>query len=145
MVENIKGIEVDYDLIDDQHQSSYWYGGDCAKFTYKGCTIDICANGDVIASLIDKDGEEIGYCKDKGNNGSFYWEMSHCIKNDEELYQAIRDGNLIIEDNNWWEVFVTKNNVWYDLCFVLDSEYLMEAIEEAIDSAEEIVNYIENK
>jgi hypothetical protein len=143
MVENIKGIEVDYDLIDDQHQSSYWYGGDCAEFTYKGCTIDICANGDVIASLIDKDGEEVAYCKDKGNNGSFYWEMSPYIKNDEELYQAIKDGNLIIEDNNWWEVFVTKNNNCYvDLCLLLDSEYLMEAIEEAV---EEIINYVGNK
>lgn len=146
MVKEIKGIKVDYNLIDNQHQDSFWYGGCCAEFNYEGYTILIEANGDMIATLFDEKENELAYCKDKNNGGTFYWEMGQYIKNDKELTKAISGGRLIIDYNNWWEVFVIdKDGKWYDLMWDLDNGYLMDAIEETIDNVDKIIGCVKGE
>lgn len=138
-------IEI-YNLIDSQHQLHYWYGGDCASIKHKGYEFILSANGDVNTTLLDKKNNEIAYVKDKNNAGSFYWEMREHIKNDKELIKYIRDGSLVLDNNNWWEVFVYDNSGnFHDIMCCLDSDYLLDAITEICDSVDEIIKYIETE
>ncbi len=131
------------DLIDDQHKSHYWYGGQCAKIEYKGYIFSIEAIGDVYWYYVE-DGEESDYYKDKNNSGRFYGEMRSLIKNDDELYEAIDKGELVFDYNNWWECFVIgPDGKFHDLMWALDASYIDEAIEEVKEQLDEMIKYIE--
>lgn len=133
------------DLIDDDHQSHYWYGGKCAEIKYKGYTFSIEATGDVYWDYT-KDGDTSETFKDKSNSGRFYGEMGYYFKNDNELYKAIEDGELIFDYNNWWECFVyDKQGNFHDLMWDLDAWSLKEAIDEVKDRLDEMIGYIEEE
>ena len=131
------------DLIDEEHKSHYWYGGQCAKIEYKGYTFSIEAIGDVYCDYY-VEGILTEYIKDKNNAGIFYNEMCHHLKNDNELYDSIDKDELIFDYHNWWECFVidTKGN-FHDLMWDLDADYLDEAIEEVKEQLDEMIKYIE--
>ena len=131
------------DLIDDQHKSHYWYGGQCAKIEYKGYTFSIEAVGDVYW-YCNKDGDISDCYKDKNNSGRFYGEMSYYYKNDDELYEAIDKGELVFDYNNWWECFVyDKNGEFHDLMWDLDASNLDEAIEEVKENIKGVIQNLE--
>ena len=130
-------------LIDQDHRSHYWYGGECAKIEYNGYTATIEAIGDVYAEYAPN-GEYKYRVKDKNNAGWFYNEMCNDIKSDKELYEAIEIGDLVFDYNNWWECFIyDKDGNFHDLMWVLDADYLDEAIEEAKAGLDEMIKYIE--
>lgn len=133
------------DFIDNDHCSHYWYGGECARIDYKGYTALIAAIGDVYAEYAPN-GDYKTHIKDKNNAGVFYHEMSQYIKDDSELYAAIESEDLIIDNNNWWECsIIDPQGNWHDLMWCLDADYLDEAIEEAKDGLDRMIQYIEER
>lgn len=134
------------DFIDIDHQDSLWYGGSVAEIKYKGYTFDISATGDVYATLLNSDGEEIAYVKDKNNSAAFYGEMQSYIKNDKQLYKAQNSGRLILDHSNWWECFLTlPNGTFVDMMLSLDASTISEAIEEVAATMDEIISWQEDK
>lgn len=141
MKNDIKVTITDY--IDDEHKSHYWYGGQCAKIEYKDYIFSIEAIGDVYCDYV-KDGRVLEYIKDKNNAGIFYNEMCGYLKNDQELYDAIDNDELIFDNNNWWECFVIDpQGNFHDLMWDLDASYLDEAIQEIKEQLDEMIKYIE--
>lgn len=133
------------DFIDENHRSHYWYGGECARVMYKGYTAEIHATGDVYAEYI-VDGETKAYVKDKNNAGFFYVEMKQYLKDDTALYEAINEGSLLIDYNNWWEAFIIDpEGKFHDLMWDLDSSFIDEAVEEVKTSFDEMIKYIEDE
>lgn len=131
------------DLIDDDHLSHYWYGGQCAKIKHKGYTASIEAIGDVYAEYAPN-GKYRHHVKDKSNSGVFYHEMSDYLRNDKALYAAIKNGDLLIDNNNWWECYIVdKDGNEYDLMWCLDADYLTDAIEEVKEQLDDMIKYIE--
>lgn len=131
------------DFIDNDHRSHYWYGGECARVEHKGYIATIKAAGDVYAEYAP--GGEYRFCvKDKNNAGYFYNEMRDVLRSDEALYKAIENGDLIIDNNNWWECFIIdpKGN-FHDWMWALDADYLDDAIQEVKESFDEMIAYIE--
>lgn len=133
------------DFIDNDHQSHYWYGGECARIEHNGYTAIIEANGDLYAEYAPN-GEYVTHVKDKSNSGYFYNEMNYYLKNDKYLYKAIENGDLIIDDNNWWECFIVdRQGNFHDLMWVLDADTITEAIEEVKVGLDEMIKYIEEE
>lgn len=131
------------DLIDNDHRSHYWYGGQCAKIEHNGYIASIEAIGDVYVEYYEN-GEYETRVKDKSNGGWFWHEISCYIKNDEELYKAIQNEDLIFDYNNWWECFIIDpQGNFYDLMWALDSDYLDDAIKEVEENLEDIIKQIE--
>lgn len=131
------------DLIDDKHQAHYWYGGLCAEIKYKGYTFSIHAIGDVYAEYYTEDGDCIVDIRDKNNAGVFYEELSEYLTTDADLYNAIDNGRLIFDANNWWECFVTdQDGNDHDLMWCLDAVRLDDAIAEVITSMDDIIEQI---
>lgn len=133
------------DVIDNEHQSHYWYGGECVRIKYKGYIALIEAIGDVNAVHAPNNETEV-YVKDKNNAGVFYSEMRGYLKNDAELYKAVENEELIFENNNWWEAFIIDpKGIHHDLMWALDASYLNEVVEEVKEGFEEMIKYIEEK
>lgn len=86
--------------VNNERLDSVWYGGDIVTIIVNDrYYLTITAAGDIRATI---KGER--YC-DKNNGGCFreYLEENG-INNDTELKQAIKDGIVIFEDNNWFEL-----------------------------------------
>ena len=133
------------DFIDNDHQSHYWYGGEGARIEHNGYTAIIEANGDIYAEYAPN-GEYVTRVKDKSNSGSFYNEMNYYLKNDKDLYEAIENGDLIIDNNNWWECFIVdRQGNFHDLMWALDADTITEAIEEVKAGFDEMIKYIEEE
>ena len=133
------------DFIDNDHRSHYWYGGQCATIEHKGYIASVEAIGDIYAEYAPN-GEYKYHIKDKNNAGWFYNEMHNDIKSDKELYEAINNGDLLIDNNNWWECFIIDpQGNWHDLMWALDSGYLDDAIEEVKENLEDMIKYIEKE
>lgn len=133
------------DVIDNDHQSHYWYGGECVRIKYKGYIALIEAIGDVYAEYVLNNETEV-YVKDKNNAGVFYSEMRGYLKNDTELYKSVENEELIFENNNWLEAFIIDpKGIHHDLMWALDASYLNEVVEEVKEGFEEMIKYIEEK
>lgn len=134
-------MEIKINMIDGCHQHNYWYGGEAAVIKYKGYIFCIDAIGDMRCLLLDKNNDKLIYVKDKCNAGKFYDEMSRYIKNDVELRKLESDGRLVMENNNWWECSVIDpSGVWHDLMWCLDSDHIMKAINEVLDSMDDVIS-----
>lgn len=129
-----------------------WYGGYLAKIKItETLSVELGIHGDVYAELSDKDGQFLTYIKDKGNTGRFNEEMSPYIQNDQELLEALDDGRLKLDNNNWVEydgVYKAKDDttgVFIDLGLVVDNildDDILTAINEALDRINDIVQEI---
>ena len=127
-------------MLSSLKRNSLWYGGDVASFEYKGNTYTLCANGDVVATLIIQNEHESSSIpvQDRSNLDIFGETMSKYIDTDETLHRLIMGFNvngmeLLLQNNNWWEVFVVdkKGNT---NTFCCDSENYDEALSEMIES-----------
>lgn len=122
-----------------------WHGGNIAYIKFSdGLMIDIFANGDVIATLFDKDGEEIAHSKDKSNIGAFEDNMRSYIDTDRQLENAIKSGRLVLSNNNWIEFdgLIEENCVKHiiDLYMYVDNlldDNILTAIEQVLDDLDE--------
>ena len=128
-MKEIKSNDIDVTVtqwIDDKHQDSLWYDGTCAKFSYDNCDVYIVANGYIDATLLDTNdniiSETVGH--------DFYGDMSPYIENDIQLHDFIEDELLVLENNNWWEMFIDIDGDEYT-SDVLGSVLLVDAIDEA--------------
>lgn len=111
-------------------------------------SVELGIHGDVYAELTDKDRQFFTYVKDKGNTGRFNDEMSPYIQNDQELSEALDDGRLKLDYNNWIEYDgVIKGSASDKCCTFIDlgiicdnilDDDIITAIEQALDTIEEI-------
>lgn len=132
-------IEIEQ-YIDEYHITHYWYGGDTAHIKYKGYIFHISAIGDICATLLSENNEELVYVKDKNNGGSFYCEMHNFIENDETIIKKTNNGNLVFENNNWWEISATDpEGVWHDLFWCADGYSLSDAVDECLENMEKYI------
>lgn len=131
-------------FIDNDHKDCLWYGGPVAEVKYKEYLFSLEARGDVNCTLFDKNNNELGYVKDRNNAGSFRYEMAHCLSNDAELSKAKNDGLLVLENNNWFEIFVrTPSMDWQQATWVSESDNLEECVLEMIETMDEMIEEIE--
>lgn len=127
--------------IDDEHQDSLWYGGRVVEILFKGYRFILGAYGDICASLLDENNEEVAYLKDKNNSGAFYTEMSYYIKNDKELFDLENEGRLVLENNNWFEVLVdAPDGERIDTGWVTSDYSYYDGIEETICGMQDFIN-----
>ena len=138
---DISQIELEIiNFIDNEHKDCSWYGGAVAEVKYKDFLFSLEARGDVNCTLFDKNGDELGYVKDRNNAGSFRYEMAHCLENDTELYKAKEDGRLVFENNNWFEIFVrTPAMEWKQVTWLSESEDIEECVFEMIETMDEMI------
>lgn len=132
-------------------QDCLWYGGNILTVMKDGYKYHLHAHGDVCATLYRRpkgshdDGEIVLDVRDKNNEGVFGLELKSFIASDEELYKmtdSTTDGVLSkdgfeyvlqLENNNWWEVFVTSpDGKWHDLQWDLLSEKLEDTLTELL-------------
>lgn len=145
------GVELSFypESFNPDRLNCLWYGGYLADIKVTDTlSVELNIYGDVYAVLSDKDGQVLAYVKDKGNTGRFYDEMSSYISNDTELLEALDDGRLKLDYNNWVEYDgVIKKNAtdergrFIDLGIICDNvldDDILTAIEQALDSIEEI-------
>ncbi len=126
-----------------------WYGGYLADIKVTDTlSVELNIYGDVYPELADKNSEFLAYVKDKGNTGRFNEEMSPYIQNDQELLEALDDGRLKLDYNNWVEYDgIIKGNALDKCCTFIDlgiicdnilDDDIITAIEQALDTIEEI-------
>lgn len=121
--------------VDSKHQDCLWYGGWVATVEYNGWKYYIEAVGDVYCTLYNHRGEELEEVRDKCNSGAFYKEMCPFIRDDTHLSELIKEGRLVFDHNNWFEVFIVApdgKDIDLDLSGLLDSASINEAVEEVI-------------
>ena len=81
-----------------------WYGGNVADIVVsKDLTIELCAYGDVRATLYDENGEELASSRDKSNTGAFTDNMYPYLTTDKQLQESLDKGLLKLDNNNWIE------------------------------------------
>lgn len=129
--------------------SSFWYGGQVAYITYKGYKFYLEAAGDIRVSYIAKEGDSPEWFKDKNNAGQMQEWFKHIFEDDDQLYQAIGNSGtkkypqLQMENNNWWECVVQDpSGEIHDLMWVLETDNYFEAIDEIIESMDDIIKQI---
>ena len=119
-------------------KNSMWYGGTVAMLEVGPYKFELVANGDVEAELWEDDETFLTAVKDTENLGAFYGVMRSHIHSDEAL-QSLQHrmiGGLIVNYNNWWEIFISCNGIQMG-SVACDTEFYDEAIEEMIAFAEE--------
>ncbi len=130
-----------------------WYGGRLATIEVSETfAIELNIYGDVRAELTDDAGNELASVTDKNNGGVFSEYMLPYIKTDKQLEYALESGKLTLGNNNWIEYDgVIKNidtdftGVFVDLGMICDNildDDILSAIEQVLDSIEEIKNEI---
>lgn len=139
------GATLEIDIIDTQHLSSLWYGGDVAEIKYKGYTFMVAALGDIVAELLDGNGDQLAYVKDKYNSGRFYDDMGYYVRNDKML-KRLTENRLYFFDNNWWECYVIlPTGEYVDLMWWLDADAVDDAVREVIESMDDIIDQYLNQ
>lgn len=100
------GVELIFDYKNFSHKklNCIWHGGNIAYIKFPdGLMIDIYANGELTATLFDKNGEEIAQSKDKSSAGAFGKNMYPYITTDRQLKLALQSERLVLSSNNWIE------------------------------------------
>ena len=122
------GVELDYDpdiFFDDDHLDPVWYGGSIASLKYKGYELSIEVHGDV-EIVGDLDGEDFLY-KNRENTGAMNLPAADTLrttfKSDEELNEALVNGDIWYEDNNWIEAAVKDPDGYWHESIVVDEAY----------------------
>lgn len=129
--------------------SHYWHNKDVVHIYYKGYTFYLSAIGDVVVSLCEKGTDnEVVYVKDKTNSGIFREKMEKYIPNDKQLSELLNckhpKYDMYISANNWYELSVVDpNNNWHDLMLVLDSDYIFDAVIEAVAEMDSVITELE--
>ena len=88
-----------------------WYGGEIFQAKKGTMGISVVAVGNIKAKLFDEHGVIIEQFVDENNTGKFYEIFKEHIKDDNELYELIKNGQegnfpcLILDEQNWFEVW----------------------------------------
>ncbi len=102
-------LDIDPEIfIDDDHLDTIWYGGDIGSIRYKGYELTVAVHGDVVLSWQKAGREE--YYSNRSNSGAMSMQASdtlrYAFKSDKELLDAIQNGVVEYDENNWVEIFV---------------------------------------
>lgn len=117
-------------FIDDDHLDCVWYGGYIGGLRYKGYEVSIEVHGDVeITGFMN--GRDFLY-KNKQNTGAMNMAASDALrttfKSDDELVEAVQDGDIAYENNNWIEAFVKKpDGSWSTFSEVAEHDNVLDA------------------
>lgn len=134
-----------------KRQGSLWFGGEVACISYCGWRFQLCAQGDVYADLFDLKADRLlAHIKDKNNAGQLGEVLLPYLKSDKALYAAMKGVHtqyrLCVENNNWWEAFVTDpNGVFHDLMWCLNADNLLDGIVEIVESMDAVIEDIEKQ
>jgi len=144
-------------LIDLSHQHHLWYGGDVATVKKGSVTLYISALGDVKVCLFDKNGDELAFCKDKSNDGSFH-EIMKKFFDDEGLMALVCSGDVDAKGRtfgdyvgNWFEWSALdeakKEYIGPDMLDnVFDSDMLLKCLSvESLNAVFEIIEEYESE
>ena len=105
---------------DNERKDSIWYGGDIVNIEVdKRYSITIGAFGDIRATINGN------WYKDKCNGGNFAeYLVEEGIHNDTELKQAIQEGRIVFENNNWFEAVIwdDKEKQYIESCDAIIDE-----------------------
>ena len=97
-------------FIDDDHLDCTWYGGYIGGFQYSGYEVSFEVQGDVCITG-EVNGNDFSYTN-RSNSGAMATHASDTLrttfKSDDELMEAVQDGDIEYENNNWIEAFVKK-------------------------------------
>lgn len=151
-IENVMKVKIT-DIIDDYHQSHYWYWGECAIIKCMGYKAIISACGDVWANLYNNNKWADHMCDDKWNashlietvrkDDNFYERMSS-IKDDDHLLELEEKGYLRFEERNWWEcIIIDPQAIKHELDWILDSTNLLDAIDEVKNKMLNVIHNLE--
>ena len=146
-----------------------WYGGEIARVNHKGYSFILNAEGNVVANLSSigetADTDIYERVSDTDNRGEFFDIMFPHIDNDATL-RALQEGGalhipvenpltgqiearpyeLVIINNNWWEIEVLDSNGrFYNPEWICETDNWDDAIEELIDGVTELVERLEKK
>ena len=134
------GFDLTLDISDIKpyRQDAIWYGGNIGTLEYGNFLICIDVVGDVNATLLDENDDEIASVYDKNNEGKFFEVMSPYIEDDERLFEyqgytdTLTNRNLVFENNNWLEyrIIDKKTDEYIDLGLnggIIDSNDVLEA------------------
>ena len=142
-------LEFNPENFDCHRLDCIWYGGTVAivKIT-DTFAVQLRAEGDVRACLTDKNGDVIASVTDKNNCGDFANEMRTHFKTDKQLYAAMDNESLILDNNNWIEYdgivkesASDKQETFIDPGMICDNfldNNILLAVEQVLDSIEEI-------
>lgn len=160
-MKNKEKIEVKYvQEVESDKKMHHWYGGEVAKIDYsEKIKFLICATGDMIGDIFDKNGNSVEHFKDKNDSAVFYNIASKYFKNDEELNRAMfyhdpekeELSDLELEHyvkfdySNWWEVFPIVEGELQDIMLCLDAFDIDEAIKEVYKNLDSILKSIRQR
>ena len=91
--------------------------------------------------------KEVCHVKDKINAGVFRHEMFPYFRSDKVLDKILEGEHhlyyLAIENNNWWECFVTDpQGKFHDLMWALNDNDIFNAINEVLENLDDTIKYI---
>ena len=145
------GVELDFSprQFDPNKLNCLWHGGWYAYIKVReDLDIEIGVIGDVCAALLDRNGEQIAYVKDKSNGGAFSEYMRGHIRDDKHLKELLDAGDLVLENNNWIEyggIYYphgrTYPGIALDLGIITDNivdDDVLNAIDDVLSSLDEI-------
>lgn len=117
-------------FIDDDHLDCTWYGGYIGGFQYNGYEVSFEVQGDVCIAGEVK-GNDFSYTN-RSNSGAMATHASDTLrttfKSDDELMEAVQDGDIEYENNNWIEAFVKKpDGSWSTFSEVAEDDNVLDA------------------
>lgn len=133
------------DFIDDKHLDSVWYGGIYAEFFYKNYMIEMCVCGDVHYSWNNGESTYHNRYGDGAMSMTADDSLRSTFASDEALQKAIRNGDIVVVDNNWIEAVMYKqdsNEIW---CEVTSHACAENNVLAAIENPSEFMDWIKEE
>ena len=116
---------------DDDHLDAVWYGGEIGSMTYKGYELHFSVQGEVRITG-ELHGRPFSY-ENRENTGALALTASDTLDeafaNDGELKEALDNGDIRYEENNWIELFTKMpDGYWREGVVVDDADSVLEAL-----------------
>lgn len=142
------GMELDTsaeDFIDDNHLDSVWYGGIYAGFFYKNYMIEMCVYGDVYYSWNNGESTYRNRYGDGAMSMAADDSLRSAFASDEEMQKAIRNGDVVVLDNNWIEAVMYKQDSDEKWCEVTSHVCDEDNVLAAIENPSEFMDWIKEE
>lgn len=98
--------------IEEGRLDSVWYGGNVVRLNVGYNSVSIDAVGDVRCII-----NGTRYVDKSGYGRMAQYLEENGITNDDELHQAIEEGRVVFENNNWYEIKIYNEyeGYWWEL------------------------------
>ena len=132
--ENLVTVEL-HQYHGENHKNHLFYGDVVVSMICNNYFFDIRSVGDVRAKYLDE------YIVDKNNSGKFFDELGKVIS-DVNLVALIEKEELEVMNNNWFDLGIAKKGEDFAFAEILDSPTIDEAVCEALDMIDEMIERI---